>query len=595
MRKLYDPQANPLARVVQGVPTSWDPNIASTSFSDRVLAVAWSPCSRFIAISQLSSDKVSILNTVTLEQIYTTCPVGQLDGPRNLVFSPDSHLLTGCFNSFPDFIVNWDLQTGGLISKISRATGSNQSSSMTYSGCGTMIGLLFVEDGTITTYNVLSGVCISSHSVEKAVTPTIWTHGEFLRFATVESGSITIWEVGFSSRQPPTKVESLLTPDDFTSREFRGFFPILSWLAFAFEGRVLVWDARHRKIILDSADVTHPMQASFSPDGRFIVCGTVGAELCFWEKSPDGYLLQKFITGGGPTRQIVSPGGESIVTFGGSIVRLWRITDSPTSLSGVSIQSCQKIPRDFLLEFSIGEKLVAVTRRGGSTITVLDLKSGDQRAVVDTGMNICGVGITGSAIVAADDGKVVTWDLLAGDDALNIMMNTNDSVRTNMFHHSYREIGLPHVSVSPDLHHIATKHVSEDLHICNTHTGELLAVVKSMGDVPGFTPDGRVVWCAAMDGKVDRWKITGNGTPDVTKLESLGSADDPPEGFPWRSSHGYQVTDDGWVLSSRKKRLLWLPHHWQSREPFGRMWRGKFLTLLHAGLPLEAVVLELEL
>ena len=598
VRKLYWPQANPLARVVQGVPTSWDPTIATTSFPDIINTVAWSPCSRFIAISRLLSDNIAILDAVTLEQIYTTCSASQPRGPINLVFSPDGHLLTGYYGasgSSSDFIASWDLQTGGLISNTGGVMDSKWTPLMTYSGCGTMVGLLAVKESTITTYNVLSGTRISSHSVKKADTLTIWTHDECLRFATVELTSITIWEVGFTSRQPPTKVDSLPAPDGFTLGRFPAFFPTLSRLAFTFEERIIVWDTQHRKILLDSTEVTHPKRTFFSPDGRFVTCGAEGPEVWLWKESPDGYLLhQKFIAGPGFTRQTFSPDGESIVTFGSSIVQLWRTTDPPTSSSGVSIQSFQDTSEDFILEFSPGEKLVAVARQGGSTITVLDLESGDVRVVIDTGMELHGMKITGSAVVAATHGKVVTWDLPVGDDTLNARMGTNDSARTNVFDCLSPPRAITGISISPDLNYIATQDNFCDLHIYNIHTGKLLAVAKSTGRVPGFTPDGRKVWCARGIGdKVDQWEITGDGTPDITELESLWSAEDPPEGFPWRSSHGYEVTGDGWILNSSKKRLLWLPHHWRSLGAYGRMWRGKFLALLHGELP-EVVVLELE-
>ena len=613
VRKLYGPQANPLARVVQGVPTSWEPSIATTSFPRTVRAVAWSLCSRFIAISRGSSDNIAILDAVTLKQIHTTCSVGHKYGPTNLVFSPDGHLLTGHFRDFdwsPNFIASWDLQTGGLISTIDGVISSKESPLMTYSGCGTMIGLLFVKDATITTHNVLSGTHISSHSVKDTVIPETWTHGECLRFATVEFGCITIWEVGFTSGRPPTKVDSLPAPDGFILQGYPAFFPTLSRLAFVSEGRVVVWDAQHRKTLLDSADVTNPRGVSFSPDGRFITCGTLDREFYLWKESPDGYLLhQKFTTGASRTAPIISPDGESIVTLGDltspyanfsfapgdSIARLWRTADSATSLSWASIQSFQDTPEDFILEFSPGEKLVAATRRRGSTITVLDLESGGVRAAIDTGMDICGMRITESAVVAATGGKVVTWDLPAGDRALNVRMGTDDSVRTNMLDGSMSlGTSLPYTSISPDLDHIASKGAFGDLHVYNMHTEKLLTVASSMGYMLGFTPDGHVVWCVVADSRFDRWKITKEGTPDVTELESLGSTEDPPEGCPWRPSHGYQVTGDGRVVSSCKKRLLWLPHHWRSYRSFNQMWRGKFLALLHGELP-EVVVLELDL
>jgi len=67
----------------------------------------------------------------------------------------------------------------------------------------------------------------------------------------------------------------------------------------------------------------------------------------------------------------------------------------------------------------------------------------------------------------------------------------------------------------------------------------------------------------------------------------------PPEGYPWRSSRGYTVTDDGWIISQEGKRLLWLPARWRSRGGESRIWSGPFLALLHETLP-EPVILKLE-
>ncbi|KAF9642494.1 hypothetical protein BDM02DRAFT_2077964, partial [Thelephora ganbajun] len=49
VRKLYGRHANPMARIVYGLPDSWDPAIVSMEYSCG--AAAWSLCGRFIAIS----------------------------------------------------------------------------------------------------------------------------------------------------------------------------------------------------------------------------------------------------------------------------------------------------------------------------------------------------------------------------------------------------------------------------------------------------------------------------------------------------------------------------------------------------------------
>ena len=514
--------------------------------------------------------------------------MSQSNIPRNIVFSPDGRLLTGCSYNFPPYhIVSWDFQTGGLISEIVAREDIMPDRPMIYSARGTLLGVLAGDRGTHTVdiYDVLSGTHTSSHSVGGSVARAVWTHEECLRFTTVELGSIIIWEVGFNSRQPPTKVGSLPTPASSLSPTGFLLLPTLSRIAITQRGRVLVWDARHRKILLDSVDVKGPRNTSFSPDGRLFVCGSSRPELYLWrEEAPNGYVLHRVFTASTAfTTQVISPDGESIVSFRRLMVQLWRTTTSPT-LSGDLIQASQGTLGEFILQFSPGEKLAAVGRRRGNAITVLDLKSGDLRFIIDTDMDICGMGMTESTVLVAGDGKVVTWDLPVG----NCVLSTR--TKTNTFNHSASPgMGL-YISVSPDLRHVATKQFSKDLHVYDMHTGKLLAVAESKGDIPGFALDGHGVWCTTINGEVDRWNIIKDIKSDVIKLRRFRSTE--AWGFPWQSPRDYQVTSDGWVLSSSGKRLLWLPPHWRSHETH-RMWSGSFLALLHGELP-EAVILELE-
>ena len=586
VQKLHGSLAHPLARVVQGAPTSWNPSIANIRFPNNIYTATWSPCSKFIAIAMEFSSEVAILDAVTLEQLHTLHPAKEITW-RILMFSPDGHLLTGHSNTYGD-IVSWDLQTGGLISNISTR---GWCSSMSYSGCGTMLGCLFDRD-TITTYNTISGIHISSHSITKSVTGTIWTHGECLQFATVESGSITIWEVGFTSGHAPTEIGSLPTPDNFSPNRLV-LLPTLSRLAFIIQGRVLVWDAQHQKTLLDSEDVEDPVDLSFSPDGCLFICRTQHPVFHIWKESPDGYLPhQKVMSSTSDTNPVVSPNGESIISFGDSVLQLFYTTSSPTSPPSISTQTPQRT-KNFLLEFSPDESLVAFTQWSGRTVTVLDVKSGNPLLVIDTGIEVYGIRMTGSSIVVVGDGMVVTWDLPAGDSVPNNRADITNSVQTTTFEYS-ADTGKPCTSISPDLNHIAiiAPIQTENLFIYDMHTGELLVATTSGGYQPWFTPDGHKVWCAATSGKVHQWAIIKDGRSNVIRLEFL-EAEEPSSGFPWHSSCGYQVMDNGWILNSSGKYLLWLPHQWRPVYKIDLRWSRNFLAMLQDGLP-EPVILELE-
>ncbi|KAF9641908.1 hypothetical protein BDM02DRAFT_3026564 [Thelephora ganbajun] len=234
------------------------------------------------------------------------------------------------------------------------------------------------------------------------------------------------------------------------------------------------------------------------------------------------------------------------------------------------------------------------------TVVVLDLKSGTVKLAIDTGMEVCAVGVAGSSIVVVGEEKIVTWNLPAGIRVLNPRANVNDSVLTTMLNHPPfpHFVSGPITPVSPCLHHVAIVEERYDtrhnrLHLYDVPTGQCLASVETEPFInPGFTLDGREVWCIPPNGKADGWKIIEDSESDITKLERLESSIHPSSELPWESSCGYKVTDDGWVLSPSGKRLLWLPPSWRL-DVQGRMWSGRFLALLDWTL-LEPVILELE-
>ena len=602
MRRLYEPHAHPLTRIVHGQPVSWEPNIAATKFPSPVEAAVWSPCSRFVAIAWgKSTATIEILDAATLERLTT---LEQPGGTRWLVFSPESHVLM-CFGVDSGTFTSWDPQTGTLISTITtppdRSTRPADCLSVAYSPCGTMFGVLFLNDhtSTICTYNVLSNTRISSCSVEGRALDRIWTHGELLRFAAIESELITIWEVGFASTDAPTRVESLPLPSDSDRSTYFLFHPTHSRIAFIAGGRVKVWSAQDSKFLLDSADVKWPRRMSFSLDGRFFACGTDGAEFYLWKETPTGYTLyQKLTSNTGAPEPLVSPNGESIITFGGSRIQLWRTTDLTAPSSGIPARASQG-SEGFVLGFSPDGALAVFTRTEDETVTVLDLKFGIPLVTIDTGMKVYGLRVGESTIVVVGEGRIVVWNLPAGDRVPGSRINVNDSVQTATFDHPLFPTSAPRptISVSLDLRCVAIMEGYGDsdsnLHIYDIPTKRRLGSMSVGSDTsPWFPPVGHGVWCIADNGEAELQKIDDDKESDVTKLECLASIDLLPHGFPWRPSRDYSVTDGGWVVRSSGKQLLWLPPRWRS-EGWNRMWSGRFLVLLYCELA-EPVILELE-
>ena len=587
---------------------SWNPVIATLRFSNGIGCVAWSPCNRFIAVASQGGE-IQILDAVTLKQLKSvTLPQGphSISSSQLLVFSPKSHVLT-CLgrleqgNGRSETLMSWDLQTGIPLSKITMEKSFHkQAISITYSGCGTMVGVLIDElkqsnhrTPTIYTYNVLSGRCIHHHIIEGLSARTIWTQGECVRFATLEVQSITIWEIGFTLNHQLMEVESLSTPDNFDPCQTSIFIPTPSLISFNFKGSLQVWDARHSKLLLGSVDIFGRRLGSFSPDGHFFACSTRRGTYSLWENTPTGYVLHQELTlsnsfGGGLS---VPQNGQFIAVYDFTTLCLWD-TKNPTTSPSIALTQHAGTTDKYILEFSPDGLLAAVTQPPDDVVVVLNLKSGTPRLTIDAGMHIYGLKLTKSSLLVVGNGEIITWNLPAGDHILNSRANIDNSAQTTFFH-CWGDHPLEFASISPNFNNIAIQSSSNawprtSLRIYDTFTGRLIAGVVAPILRPWFTPDGHEVWSSNV--KHGGWAIMKDSNSNVTKLKCLDPSCAPSGEFPWQSSHGHKVTD-GWILSSSRKRLLWLPHQWRSYET-NRVWGGWFLGLIHSGLP-EAVILEL--
>jgi len=330
-----------------------------------------------------------------------------------------------------------------------------------------------------------------------------------------------------------------------------------------------------------------PTGFSFSSDGRFFACGSIGQGIHLWKESPTGYVIHRKLTFRGDTTPLLSPDGESIIMSNNADTQLWRTTDPISPPSSVSTRSTKK--PDFVLAFSPDKSFIATGRLGENIATIVDLKSGDPRLIVDTGMKIWGLGVTANTAIVIGEGKIITWKLPAGDGAPDAKANIHDSVRTTVLNHPPPFSGLLlSASISPDLGYLAiTRGIMGGLDIYDTSTGKHLVGATAHTYKPWFTRDGSEVWDQSGGQRI----IRGEGS-DIIGLERLDWSGTPSGGPRWESSHGHEVTDDGWIFDSRKKRVMWLPHHWRVFETC-RIWDERFLVLFSRELP-ELIIIEVD-
>ena len=583
----------------------WDESTAATTRPDELESVVWSPCDRFIAITWCGGNTVDVLDPVTLQQLQILeFPQGIPTKCRKLIFSPDSRILThlSCDRRHDSFIelciVSWDIQTGGVASVVRQQTTMMYPSihSVTYSADGKMIGVAFPLDpghskeSNISIQDVTSGALVHSHSTGSAGSLVhIWTHGESLRFAILYATTITIWEVWFTSGATPTKVETLPSPIDFDEVSPTAFqiHPALLRLSSVSSGRILVWDVRNSRKLLDCADDHFDSNISFSSDGHFFACST-RSNIYLWKESPAGYILRGIFTPGiGFPTPLLSRNGESIATFGSQVIQSSRTEDFTIPPPGTLIRDPQNI-EDFIVEFSSDGMSAAATMRGGNTVTVLNLKSGVSQLTLDAGMVIHGLGLNGNIVAVIGGRKVVAWNLPTEDHIPGACVGAESSSWTINLSNSPDGRGLISVSISPDFRHIALSDL-HSLYVYGASTGENLWEEYARGHAHQFSPDGCHVWYADSRGNAEVWRVRGGRD----ELEPQVDIENPPEGYPWASSCGHRVTDDWWILGPDGKRLLMLPPPWRSYHPVLRVWKGQYLALLHAELP-EPVILELQ-
>ena len=408
----------------------------------------------------------------------------------------------------------------------------------------------------------------------------------------MKQGYITIWEAELTLTQTPEVVELLPAPDEITdigTRRELLFLPMLSRLAIALRNTLLVWSARDSKFLL-KVSPSHSVGMSFSSDGRFFACLLEHTrEVHVWKESLVGYILHQklaFPAFENVAVPLLSPNGESIVIPLFSSIHLWHTKDRVTSSSPTVVVSQRK----FLLDISTSGESAGFVRCGRDTVIIIDLQSGNPRLTIDTEMGVECLGMNGSTIVVACKKKIVVWDLVAG----NARVGIKDSARITMFGSppSRPKRQIFSMLLSPNHTHVAMvgveeKTVSPCLDLYDAFgTGRWLAATETRGVDVYFAPDGCGIWCGGQG-----WGIIEDGKSGDTELQPLGANNScPPGTFPWQSSRGYRVTDDGWILSPTQLRLLWLPHRWREDEE-NRIWGGRFLGLLHRELP-EVVILE---
>ena len=606
-RQLFGDLACPATKITYGAQSSWDLSGASARTTIDIVAATWSPSGDYIAITG-STTAIEILDSITLHPLNTIhSPPGQ--GVRTVCFSPDGNTLLCCRsgdrNSPGSRLVGWDTRTGAAVSRIQIEDG--QISSLTYSNDGQRVAIGFTGESspdtfTVGVYDVGSCELVRSYPLEGEFVG-IWTHGESVKtVATLPIGKAVVYDIPITpGHDGGSQTKELNVPFRLAADESFLLLPDHSRASYVQDGSITVWDIRAEKPLLYVQNVDFKGSTmSFSPDGSFFACGTVGSDVYVWRDSENGYVLHRKLSSVATSPNLLfSPDSTSVITWDRSTVQLWPLEDSMASTSEDNLQNSGGGHR-FTFAFSPDRRLAAYARVQDSetNVTVIEPESGVQRAIFDAGTGVRSLRVTENTLVVEGTSELIYFDLCEREDPASAETGEG-STRTEKRTKPLLKLlgGKGSALVSPDLKLLAHTLPWPDgqfpfkLFIYSVEEGKMLCSSLTKFGTPWFSLEGGRIWCGG-ETEEQGWKISWDPDSSSTKLVSLtgDSAEDPP----WRSSRRCTIKDDGWIRNPKGEELMWLPLRWRSDEKMTRMWSGDFLVLLHSTLPKPVVMKLLE-
>ena len=394
---------------------SWDSTI-SISGKDEYKFCTWSP--RGLSVATLMENTIEIRNPATFELLTTlrsteTAPLRA--GP--LVYSPNGCSLACSSNSA---IVIWDIQTGGVVKEI--ACSSN-AISLVWSLDGRKIGTLespspdTQDTGiNVNTYDVASGIRLFVEMVHPGHRPYLWASEKSFRVATTELYPIGHAKTGI--RFKIYEVQSCLTethtatttvePQYMGTRtehtpgsEIVSFSPTTYRISISVADDLFIFQSQEPDPLL--REKGRFLSPRFSSDGTFFTASS-GENFYIWKFISNRYDQWRVFKGQDwiDSPQF-SPTLHSFLTYSKNILQMWPSHNLPSTL---------KPPTWRHAALSRSGHWIATARRFvGTTIKLLGPHSKTPLQLINTGLHIWGLFITGNVLLAVGWDKILSWRL----------------------------------------------------------------------------------------------------------------------------------------------------------------------------------------
>jgi len=612
VQKLYNQHIySPMARVLTGIPTSWDSCTASVGYASSNNHAIWSPCGQFIVAALWKNIQIHDPNTLERVSILTP-PHIKPPLPGCLTFSPDGHLLACSFIQY-DWseqaeipsqecsIVLWDIQTGVVIWKV----GTPGCGEVMFHGNQRAITLI-LGNGHIHTYNVLDGTELYPNDIPLSLGPgsaTHWIHEDTLQFAVSLKMDgkhvINIKELQPTSTLPLHTLSSLSIPPcdggfSFSQISFHASFVTMT--------SAIVLDTQDSKILLQTQVVqSNIIPGQFSPNGCFFACGTSEDRICVWQNTSTGYVPWSNLKLRLPFDGLLfSPFTTPILCCGSMGIQLLHLNNHPNPLPPPEVDTRYLCQKKHQVVYSADQVYAATVQLGGSIVTVVNCLLGTSQQFLNLDMRTQDIKIFDSTLFAVDMHKLVAWDLETSRmvDSVHCARKVANNETLTI------EPDIKHLTLSPNCSQVAfTRGQTVFLH--DLRVPGLIAQYVSANLIWGlwFSPDQSRLWLHTYTEHDIEYQPGGGRSYQVSyqlvELEimeggSFGSATtEPLEGKPpWDHppSHGCCVKS-GWVVDSGGKELLWLPPSWGTEDPKDVKWDGNFLALV-SGHHLEPIIIQ---
>ena len=470
---------------------------------------------------------------------------------HGLAYSPDGHSLATCSSTA---IIIWDTQTGGVAEEVKCGiTGDH--SELVWSLDGRTIALSLQVSKTLSLYicDVASGAVQSSGTIQSVHNTHLWTHHESFQVMAitgdvVKGRMVNIFDLGSTL----TKVKSFT----FQSHLSYGAFSPATYRISAsasgdgsYNNKIIVLDIQNSKVLLQG--IGQYWKHAFSPDGSTLA--TVARDhLVIWKYTSGNYTQWRNFQQTSMLPQF-SPTSSSILGCAGPILNMLHLDYSPISPVAESAITIHSQPLD---TFAPNGTYIATTHYQESTIMITNLHSQDPLTsqLIDTGLEILAIALTGNVLLVKGQNTLMAW-LLTEEGVVDGICDNRKAdhngclwkvslqaqasfwARLRQWENNENKNAVG-FSVEGDI--VAVNYEDRPIHVYNTRTG-------------GILPSDKAPQHSGYEFQ-DECKQYHH---DLYKLHQ------PPQ-CDWPISQ--TILQEGWVKDPEGKHRLWLHPHWRSSK-----------------------------